>query len=185
MNEIWKDVVDYEGLYQVSNLGRVRSCSRVADVLGSNQFGRCFTEKHIVGKILKPCEYNGYYCVSLYKNGKMKLAKIHRLVASAFLGKSDLTVNHKNGVKTDNSIVNLEYLTSAENTHHAILTGLRSSDGENNPRHKVTKSDVVNIRIRKLNGENKNSVYSDYSTIISSVTFEKIWYNMTWKSVIV
>lgn len=183
MGEIWKDVADYEGYYSVSNLGRVKSVKREIQMNGSNQFGKCFNTKYIPEKILKPCEYNGYYCVSLWKNHKMKLVKIHRLVAEAFLGKSELTVNHKDGNKQNNNVYNLEYLTSADNTRHAIRTGLRNSVGENNPKHKLTKNDVITIRVRKLNGEEKNIVFLDYKDLISRVTFEKVWYNMSWKSV--
>lgn len=185
MSEIWKDVVGYEGYYVVSNLGRVKSIKRKVEMDGSNQFGRCFSVKEIPERILKPCEYGGYYCVSLYRNHKMKLAKVHRLVAEAFLGKCDLTVNHKDGNKQNNHVDNLEYLTSGENTRHAIRTGLRNTIGENNPKHRLTKNDVISIRIRKLNGEKKDNVFSDYQNLISYVTFEKVWYNMSWKSVIV
>lgn len=183
MNEIWKDVTGYEGYYLVSNLGRVKSVRRKIQMNGSNQFGKCFSTKDISEKILKPCECNGYYCVSLWKNHKMKLVRIHRLVAEAFLGKSELTVNHIDGNKQNNNVNNLEYLTSAENTRHAIRTGLRNTTGENNPKHKLTKNDVIAIRIRKLNGEEKDSVFLNYKNIISYVTFEKVWYNMSWKSV--
>ena len=187
MSEIWKDVVGYEGFYQVSNLGRVRSCERYVPYYNANQTGkRVYTKKHIKSKILKPCEYYGYYCVSLYNaNHKMKLCKIHRLVMQAFCGNSDLTVNHINGVKTDNRLENLEYLSIADNTYHAIRTGLRNTTGENNPRAKLSKNDVVDIRVRKLNNEPLTKVFNLYSDKISLQSFKAVWYNQTWKSVII
>lgn len=187
MNEVWKDVIGYEGLYEVSNLGRVRSCDRYIPYYNVNQTGKkVFTKKHIKSKILKPCEYLGYYCVSLYKpDSKMKLCKVHRLEMEAFYGTSDLTVNHINGIKTDNRLENLEYLSRADNTYHAIRTGLRCTKGENNPKAKLTKNDVIDIRMRKLNKEKLTDVFNLYSNTISLQTFKAVWYNQTWKSVIV
>ena len=105
--EHWKDVPNYEGLYQVSNLGRVKSL----------KFGK--------DKILKPQEgKRGYMKVGLWKEGERKYSYVHRLIMLAFVGESDLQVNHKNGVKTDNCLENLEYCTASENTLHAYDTGL-------------------------------------------------------------
>ena len=105
-NEIWKDVIGYEGLYQISNSGRVKS-------LGNNKFKK--------EKILKDCnDYRGYYKVSLSKNGNVKLRKIHQLVAIAFLnhkpdGTSKIVVDHINDIKTDNRVENLQIITQREN----------------------------------------------------------------------
>jgi hypothetical protein len=103
--EIWKDVVGYEGLYQVSNLGRVRS------------FG--FDKWH-KGKIIKGC-FDGkkkYLFVSLHKEGKSKGFNIHRLVATAFIPNPNNLpqVNHKDENKENNCVENLEWCTSIYNT---------------------------------------------------------------------
>lgn len=103
MREIWKDIKDYEGLYQVSNWGRVRS-------LNYSHTGK-------VG-ILKPSKTKcGYLIVCLYKDGKSKWFGVHRLVASTFLENPDNLpcVNHRNEIKTDNRVENLEYCTTAYN----------------------------------------------------------------------
>ena len=105
--EIWKDVPGYEGHYQVSNLGRVKSFKRGKE------------------RVLKPgFGANGYYHVVLYKGSECKINLVHRLVSLAFLGESKLDVNHKNGVKTDNRLENLEYCTKSENIQHAYDTNL-------------------------------------------------------------
>jgi len=108
--EIWKDIPNYEGMYQVSNLGRVKS-------LNYNHTGK--------EGVLKPqSNKDGYYQVLLWEGGRRKTNKIHRLVMLAFLGESDLHVNHINGIKTDNRLENLEYCTRSENIQHAYDTGL-------------------------------------------------------------
>lgn len=114
MTEIWKDVVGYEGLYQVSNLGRVKS------YYGKN--GRLTTESRLLrGKLDK----NGYIEVRLCKNGRVSYKRIHRLVVDHFLhGDSILQVNHKDGNKSNNAITNLELVTPKENVNHAHRTGL-------------------------------------------------------------
>ena len=110
--EIWKDVVGYEGIYQVSNLGRVKS-------LNYNHTGKEKVRKLDLGR-------KGYYLVVLCKGGKRKAHIVHRLVMLAFIGESDLQVNHKNGIKTDNRLENLEYCTASENIRHSFDTGLKS-----------------------------------------------------------
>ena len=108
MIEIWKPIKNYEGCYEISNLGRVKSLSR--QVKG----GRTTEEL-----ILKPIKNShGYLQVDLCLNGKMKHHKIHRLVAEAFISKDDdtkNTVNHKDYNKHNNCVDNLEWLSNREN----------------------------------------------------------------------
>jgi len=116
MLEKWREVKDYEGLYQISDQGRVKSFYN----------GRYTILK--VGKFLKPQKnVRGYLQIGFYKNNKFKTYQIHNLIAAAFLNKSDLSeleVNHKNGIKTDNRLKNLELVTHSENIKHAIKFGL-------------------------------------------------------------
>lgn len=112
MEEIWKDIKGYEGLYQISNMGRVKS-------LPKKNVKRYQSEL-----ILKLKNNKGYLQVNLYNKRKMKAYQIHRLVAENFLEKPKLEVNHKNGIKSDNSIENLEWVTPKENMQHAWNTGL-------------------------------------------------------------
>lgn len=120
MTEEWKPVVGYEGLYEVSNKGRVRSIDRLRK--GKHQ-NMC----RMQGKMLKPIIQNGYLIVSLVKDAKCRHYRVHRLVAEAFIPNDDLEkshVNHIDGDKTNNSVENLEWCTYRENAIHAIRTGL-------------------------------------------------------------
>lgn len=110
MKEIWKDIPEYEGYYKVSDLGRVK---RLPGAYVPN------------GRILKPQKRNGYLSVSLSKNKKAKTHNIHRLVAKAFLGDSNLTVNHKDGNKHNNKLTNLEYCTARENCRHVFTSKIK------------------------------------------------------------
>lgn len=110
--EIWKDISGYIGLYQVSNLGRVKSVSRDVIVLGKYK-------KFYPGKIRKFSKNDkGYFIVYLFRNGDKKKHLVHKLVSNAFLGESDLTVNHLDLDKTNNKLPNLELTTQRRNTMH-------------------------------------------------------------------
>lgn len=101
MNEIWKDIKDYEGIYQVSNLGRVMRVT--------------------TGRVLKPLKHiKGYYRVDLSRNSVTSHQSIHRLVAQAFIPNPENKpqVNHIDEDKTNNSVDNLEWMTTKENNNH-------------------------------------------------------------------
>ena len=110
MAEVWRDVVGYEGLYQVSDLGRVRTLAHVTN--GKPQKAR-------IRKAIKHVK-TGYLLVSLSKDGEQKNLYVHRLVALAFVDNPDNkpTVNHKNEIKTDNRAENLEWMTLPENLRY-------------------------------------------------------------------
>lgn len=111
--EIWKDIVGYEGVYQVSNFGNILS-------LNYNH-----TKKM---KILKPSiDGCGYKIVSLFSNKRKTTKTIHRLVAIAFIPNplNKPEVNHINGIKSDNNLSNLEWLTISENCKHKYKIGLQ------------------------------------------------------------
>ena len=112
--EVWKDIRDYEGLYQVSNWSRVRSLDRYVNANnGSLQFKQ--------GKILKTRQtWDGYLIVDLHKAGRIKTVKVHRLVAEAFIPNPDNLpqVNHKDENKQNNVVTNLEWCTNDYNYHY-------------------------------------------------------------------
>lgn len=113
--EEWRDIPDYEGYYQVSDLGRIKSLSRIKMNSGKNPFLR----KEIMMK--QNFNPKGYLSIFLCKNSEMKIRKIHKLVAIAFLNHIpcgyDLVINHKNFIKTDNIKGNLEIITARENSN--------------------------------------------------------------------
>ena len=114
MKEVWKEIKDYEGYYQISDLGRVKS-------LGRKSLGRFIKERILITSF----DGVGYFNVNLCKNGVKKTFKIHKLVAIAFLNHTpdglNLVVNHINFNKLDNKLVNLEVITQRENTNRKHL----------------------------------------------------------------
>ena len=113
MEEIWKDIAGYEGKYQVSNMGRVRSLPRVAlDTKGRRQ--------QVKGIILKPNDRKGYDSVRLRGNGCQEVFSVHRLVGMAFVpGYFDgAVINHKDENPKNNRADNLEWVTISENNHY-------------------------------------------------------------------
>lgn len=129
----WRDVSGYEGYYQVSNFGHVRSCDRyVRSKSGSKAFRRGKVLSTTIRKDGKlPDGSDNYYVgVVLSREGKRKYAEVHRLVAQAFLLNTNQLpqVNHKDGVKYNNLVDNLEWCTQSENMQHALRTGLKHVD---------------------------------------------------------
>jgi|TARA_R110000787_G_scaffold91828_1_gene193455 hypothetical protein len=144
MIEEFRDIVGYEGIYKVSNLGRVKSLAR------KDFIGRPLNEK-----ILKNCDNgNGYLHILLSKDCKKKLRTIHQLVAEAFLGHvpcgMKLIVNHKNFIRHDNRAENLEIDTARNNTNRKHLKS--SSEYTGVSWHKKTKKWTSQIVI---NGKKK------------------------------
>ena len=126
--EIWKDYKDYEGLYQASNLGRLRSLDRwVKSKSGSVRFCK--------GKILKLCtDKYGYLKVGLWKNNKVKTYYVHHLVAEVFLPNPNnyKEVNHKDEDKTNNSVENLEWCSAKYNSNYGTRNERMSKSLTNN-----------------------------------------------------
>lgn len=122
IKEEWKPIWGFEGYYDVSNLGRVRSVSRLVD------YGRV-GKRYLVSKILKPYKTTkGYWAIKLCKNGCVFAFSVHVLVAECFVPNTELkdTVNHKDGMKTNNIFTNLEWMTYGENNQHSFDTLLKT-----------------------------------------------------------
>lgn len=118
--ELWEPIKNYENLYEVSNLGKVRSKDRIVEQRAKSNS----TSIHVYkGRILKPKNRNGYLCVDLCKNGKKHCENIHRLVAEAFCDNPNnyKYVDHKNGYKRDNRANNLRWVTQSENVRYANI----------------------------------------------------------------
>lgn len=125
--EMWKDIFEFEGIYQVSNKGRVKRLARIDTYIRSDTGKQC--NRPVGEKILKPAITSGYYEVNLRYLDKNRYCRIHRLVADAFLPNLDKLpqVNHIDGNKFNNYVENLEWCTAEENVNHAARTGLRKN----------------------------------------------------------
>lgn len=167
MNEIWKPVKGFEGLYEVSNIGRVKSF-----------VGRWGIKE----RILKPwLTSNGYWHVCLGRGNKKM---IHKLVLEAFAPnpKGKPCCNHKNGIRTDNRIENLEWCTYAENNRHAIDV-LGKCLGEKNPHAKLNAKQVRVIKhLKNIKPKMSSPEVAKYFPIERRVVID-IWNNKTWKHI--
>lgn len=124
--EQWKPIPDWEGLYEVSDQGRVRSLDR--EVAGRNRYGEI--TRTLRGRVLKaPPNSDGYLMVSLCRDGSPVSRKVHVLVAVAFLGErpEGMDVCHNNGNPADNRLLNLRYDTRAENITDAVRHGTHNN----------------------------------------------------------
>lgn len=181
--EIWKDISEYEGLYEVSNKGRIRRIH-----------SPCNKHKEKLYVILKPIiSKEGYYRISLSRNNTRKNYSVHRLVAMAFIENpgDKPFINHIDGVKTNNSIENLEWCTPAENNRHAYTNGLNKYHpehlplmcGEDNPKHILTKKDVVEIRALLKSGKyTQHEIGQMYG--VSNYAICDIKRGKSWKEVV-
>lgn len=146
INEEWKPIKCYEGLYEISNFGRVKRLGRIEYVKRSNGYSRTKQEK-----ILKPKMHNrGYLQVSLYKNNKMINAYIHRLVAQAFIKNPNNypCVNHKDEDKANNHVSNLEWCTIEYNDNYGTRNkrqGEKVKGRYNGPNSKQVRCVETNI----------------------------------------
>ncbi|WP_284461593.1 NUMOD4 domain-containing protein [Chryseobacterium sp.] len=125
MNEIWKPIKDYEGLYEASNMGRIKSVERVVKRL--NRY-KTYTNQIIPEKIKKGSpDKDGYLKVGLWKNNKCLTTSIHRIIANTFLDNPDVLpqVNHVDEDKQNNCVANLEWCSPIENINHG--TGMLRS----------------------------------------------------------
>ncbi len=163
MVEEWKDIQGYEGIYQISNLGRVRSLDRYTHV----KCDKYEYDRKTKGRILKPKTMKcRYYAVDLCnEKGVMKEFTIHRLVAQAFLPDFDssLTVNHKDGNHFNNCVNNLEMTTIVGNNNHALAQGLNVGSS------KLNVSDVLNIRRLHREGYSYTDIAAMYNLTRQSI----------------
>lgn len=180
LNEIWMDIPHYDGLYQVSNLGRVKALPRERV---NHVGGRWIQPEHIMATRLNN---DGYECVSLtLPSGKRKTEKIHRLVAITFIpnpeGKEE--VNHINCIRHDNRVENLEWMTRKENIDYTVKCGHKSNKlircietgqifNTSTEASKVNGGNAGNIR--KAAKDRKTSVYGYHYEYIDKLSFQGI-----------
>lgn len=163
-NETWKDIDGFKGHYQVSNIGRVKSI------------------KFIKHRILSQTDNKGYFKIGFILNGKYTNIGVHRLVGLSFLDgyKDGLEINHKNGIKRDNRVENLEWVEHSVNMNHAsvnnlVRKGIKTHD------NKLSENEVLKIRSIYKNKKIKStyrSLAKDFGVCyktIGSIIKRKKW----------
>lgn len=174
MPEVWRPIVGWEGLYEVSNCGRVRSLDRwVRCKLNSRQFRE--------GKIRVPIiDKDGYEKVTMSGGGKFKIMPIHRLVAIAFIPNPENLpeINHKDLDKRNNRDENLEWYDNKRNIHHAISKGRRHA--VTNPRcaRKLTIEQVQAIRKLRFEGLSYRKIGKEFgihNTTVWAIVNDETW----------
>ena len=156
MNELWHPVFGWEGWYEVSNIGRVRSIARtILHPKGVRQ---------LRGRLLSPSSSSkGYAIVHLCRQGQRVNRSIHRLVAQAFIGLAPdgAQVLHGNGDKWDNRVTNLRYGNQSDNERDKIFAG-NSNRGSRNRTARLTACDVLTIRRALAAGQSASSLAREY-----------------------
>lgn len=174
MQEIWKDIKGYEGYYQVSNLGRVKSLERSIQ----KSDGKL---QRVKQKILKQrVTTAGYNQVPLYKDGKSNAFYVHRLVATYFCEKNNngRYVNHIDNNPLNNTFCNLEWCKHMENIQHMVSQN-RHPHGISHGMSKFTEEDIVKIRSIHKNGDSTlqqiGELYGVGRDHIWQIVKRKIW----------
>lgn len=165
MKEIWKDVVNFEGLYEISNLGRVRT----------------YRTKLI--RALNKDNWN-YWRLSLYKQNKIYTIRVHIMVAYAFIGPRPIgfEINHIDTNKNNNRWDNLEYVTPSINILHNFKMGVSTNKGTRNPRNLLTEKQVIDLR-QKLENDGSVSYRKELAKelSVSLSCINGIYRNKNWK----
>jgi hypothetical protein len=168
MEEIWKDIEGFEGLYQVSNLGNVKRLKSKG----------CVSDRLIAKSINK----YGYIYRGLHNKGIYRKFKEHRLVAKSFIDNPENkpTINHINGIKTDNRVENLEWCTHLENKQHAVNSGLTNTKGIKHYFCKLSEEQV--LEIREI-GFSKSIAYLSRKYGVGKTNISKILKREIWKHI--
>lgn len=171
--EIWKDIKDYEGAYQCSSYGRVKSLDRyIEEHNGKKQFRK--------GQIIKPrLNKNGYLQLALNKNAKRKMVYVHILIAETFLDnyKKLETVNHKDGNKLNNNIDNLEWSSYSNNNQHSYDELHRPAAREGAKPKKVYIIDTYDNSVKWFNSikETTDNIGLSHTQINRYIHSDKKW----------
>ena len=174
MEEIWKDIENYEGYYQVSNLGNVKSLDREFTQL--NKWGKYSKYKKIGKELKKIIDNDGYYQVSLCKSGSQKEFKIHRLVGIAFIENNNNLpiINHIDANKKNNEVSNLEWCTVEFNNKHAFDNKLfNPKSGENHHFYKSGNKFLSKIVLDMQTGIFYNNVRE--AAIAKNITIKRLY----------
>lgn len=179
--EIWKDIPGFEGMYQCSSQGNIRSLDRI--IHSANKWNSY--SKLEESRVLKPISNrSGYQQVVLYRDGAGNRSTVHRWVALTFIPNPEnkRNVNHIDGCKTNNKVSNLEWNTTSENILHAFRTGLNvSSKGEKHGMSKLVAGQVHRIRTLHEIGCRPSDIANIFS--VSFATITHIVKRKTWKHI--
>ena len=197
--EIWVDVKGYEGLYKVSNKGRIKSLARGY----KNQYGEFGYKKEFIKAQKISCfnkeekQKRGYYVVNLAKDNRGEWIRVHRLVAEAFIPDPEKKeeVNHKDGNKLNNKVNNLEWVTHQENCLHAWKTGLHKNEEErvrkikekNKILKKITKDMILDIFKNCVFGDKQYNAHyfaGKYGIALQTVCNIKNLKNETYREIV-
>jgi hypothetical protein len=180
--ETWKEIEGFKGNYLVSDLGRVKSSYAIIVRKDGTNHTR-------VSKILKPgIDNKGYSRVAMMHEGRLITKKVHRLVAAAFVPNPERKpqVNHLSGVKTDNRIENLEWVTNDENIKHAIDNGIikmsYSADERRRSVNKVIKRGSLN-GVSKLTEKEVTEIKRDYIPGVNTRKMLGVKYNVSFTTI--
>lgn len=181
-NEIWRDIIGYEGFYMISNKGRVKGLKRKI-----SKNGILALHKEKIRK--QGMCGSGYWNVSLCRDGIVKNKMVHRLVGIAFIPNPEnkREINHKNNIKTDNDVNNLEWATPRENQLHAITHGKTHchTTGINNVRAKFTDEKIREFRGFYESNKNLISIRKMAKIYkVNNMTLHCIIKRKTWKHII-
>lgn len=172
--EIWKDIPGYEGMYQVSNMGRVKSLERCVPCFGNGG------HRVVKERIMSPAKHKGRYALRLSSGGRnFRGWFVHRLVMLAFVGPcpEGMEACHNDGDPTNNLLSNLRYDTRIGNMADKIQHGTNLY-GESNHVAKLTESDVLDMRIRRSGGESVLSLAKFFNVRV--VTIVEICTGQSW-----
>ena len=175
MNEQWKPVIGYEGLYEVSIYGRVRRTSN-----GGNWPAGHFMTLQKWPPVFNKKNATRYWHVNLSKDNKRRGFYIHRLVMAAFVGTcpDGYQTHHKDGNGQNNRLENLEYVTRSQNMKYKYQMARHSHVGSKNPCARLTEKSVKQIRERYANGETQCVIAKAFGVsqvMVSRIILRKSW----------
>jgi hypothetical protein len=165
--------------YVINRNGKIRSIDRFT------YHPRFENKKQFIeGKELKKqIDKDGYETIGLRKNNKLYVKKVHRLVAETFIpnDKNHPMINHKNSVRNDNRVENLEWCNNSMNQKHSFMGGTRNTCGENHSHNKLTEKDVIEIITLFINGMNKRQISKSYN--VTAQTIGNIFNGKSWSDI--
>lgn len=173
MKKEWRDIKDWEGLYQINAFGQVKSLSRIFK--GKLNFKKVSKER------ILNTGHNNYPMVNLCRQGKSTMCTVHRLLWETFVGKipNGMQINHIDGNKHNNNLINLEVVTPSQNISHAYKTGLKYQYvGSKSPNSKLKEEQVIKIKEMLKDGLSTRKIAKAFS--VNQMTISHINQGNTW-----